>query len=238
MKKITILLALTGYLSATSYMGQIQAYKDVEVKSEVTGKVVYVNEAKAFSNITDKTLLIKLDTQNEEIQLNTLRENYALSKEIVEISNLSYTNKAKVPQISIYEKNQEKMAVLNAKLSLANLKQQIKTAKLSHERKHFFIENYYVDEILVQTGDYVTMGQTVFRYYDLSKRRLEVYVKADEITMVKDAKVLVNGQTSSFKVEHISQVRDLKKISTFKVTLASTTDATTLGSVVSVEFKR
>ena len=51
MKKILCLILIVMYCNANIYMGKIEAYKKIEVRSQISGVVEYVQDKKIFSNI-------------------------------------------------------------------------------------------------------------------------------------------------------------------------------------------
>jgi len=239
MKKIFLLTISAIVLNATQYFSKIEPYEKHTISSEVSGKVVFIDKSKEYSFIDTKSTILKLDTKDENILLDTLKSTLAFQKELVKIKQSNYKNKVKVKQLSIYNKNQEKLTWIEAKQTLQNIKRDIKTQENKIEKKEFFTSNSYLGEIFVSLYEYVDVGVKLYTIYDFSKSKLQVYIKPSELENLKQKKVYVDGVLSDFRVEKISQVRDEKRISTYKVILSriNKTKNLNFGKVVKVEFK-
>lgn len=239
MKKIFLLTISVIVLNATQYFSKIQAYEKHTISSQVDAKVVFIDKTKEYSFIDKNSLVLKLDTKDEEIQLNTLKNSLILQKDVVKIKEQNYKNKVKVKQLSIYNKNQEKLSWIEAKQSLENIKRDIKTQKRQIEKKEFYVNNQYIDNILVAQEEYVTTGTKLYTLYNFSKLKLEVFVRDQNIDTIKQKDIFINGKKSDFIIEKIAQVRDEKRISTYKVILAKANNDKNIhfGKVVKVEFK-
>ncbi len=238
-KNLILISLLTTILNATEYFSKIEPYESHTINSEVSGKVVFVDKSKEYSFIDSKSAILKLDTKDENIQLTTLKNSLAFQKESVKIKESNYKNKAKVKQLSIYNKNQEKLYFLEAKQTLENIKRDIKTQQNQIDKKQFFTSNKYLAEILVSLDEYVESGTKLYTLYDFSKSKLELFVKVNDLENLKEKNIFIDDNLSDFKVEKISQVRDEKRVSTYKVILSSINKSKNFnfGKVVKVEFR-
>lgn len=240
MRKLFLFLSFISVLSASEYMAKVEPIESVQIKSEVSGKVIFVDKTKEFSFVDKDTLLVKIDSKDEDIELDSLKETLSVQKEILDIRERNYKNKSKVKQLSIYDKNLEKLNMLDIKQSIVNTKKSLKSLENKKSKKVFFIKDRYINEIFVHSGEYIDVGAKLFDSYDFSKSKIVVYVKPKEIADIELKTIYINNQKSQYKIAHISKVRDSKRVSTFRVELQKTNeDIKTLsfGDIVSVEFK-
>jgi multidrug resistance efflux pump len=239
MKHIVFLIFIAFGLNATEYFAKIEPYEKHTISSQVNGNVVFVDKSKEYKFIDKKSMILKLDTKDEQIQLDTLKNSLALQKNVVKIKEQNYKNKVKVKQLSIYNKNQEKLSFIEAKQSLENIKRDIKTQERNIEKKEFFVTNQYIDNILVSHEEYVTTGTKLYTLYNFSKLKLEVFVRDQDLDGLKNRDIFINGAKSEFVVEKIAQVRDEKRVSTYKVILSKINSDKNIhfGKVVKVEFR-
>merc|ERR1712065_39979 len=89
------------------YFTKLEPYEKHIISAEINGKVTYVNKTKEYSLVDKNTMVLKLDTKDEKIQLEALESSLLLQKDIVKIKEQNYQNKTKVKQLSNYDKNQE-----------------------------------------------------------------------------------------------------------------------------------
>lgn len=239
MKKLIILLIAAVILNATEYMSKVEPYTTHTISSEVSGKVNFINKLKEYTKIDKKTIVLTLDTEDEKIQVKTLKNSLALQNELVKIKKDNYKNKVKVKQLSIYNKNQEKLYYLESKQSLENMQRDMEIQQNLIRKKEFYISNKYLNKILVSQGEYVEAGTKLYTLYDFSKSKLEVYVRNVDLLGLREKKIFIDGNLSEFSVEKIAQVRDEMRVSTYKVILSkkNNTDNVNYGKVVKVEFK-
>lgn len=239
MRNILLFSLLVLSLNATEYFTTIQPYEKHIISSEVDGKVVFLDKTKEHSFLTKNTTILKLDTKDELIQVNSLKNSINLQKDIVAIKEKNYNNKVKVKQLSIYNKNQEKLYFLEAEQALENLQKELKQKQHLIDKKLFTLTNIYLDKILISNYEYITTGTKLFILYDFSKLKLEVFIKNKEIQTIKDKDIFINGKKSEFKVEKISQVRDEKRVSTYRVILSKLNHDKNIhfGEIVKVEFR-
>lgn len=239
MKNILILTITLITLNATEYFSKIEPYEKYTISSQVEGKIVYVDKIKEYSFIDKRSSVLKLDTKDEKIQLDTLENLLVLQKDVVKIKEQDYKNKAKVKQLSIYTKNQEKLSWIEAKQSLENIKRDIKTQKREIEKKEFYVNDQYLDKIFVSHEEYVTTGTKLYTLYNFSKLKLEVFIRDQDIEGLKNRVIFVDGKKSDFIVEKIAQVRDEQRVSTYRVILSrlNSDKSIRFGKIVKVEFR-
>jgi len=240
MKYISIILLVAASLQAFSYSSKIQAYENYSVSSEYEGKVTYVNKAKEFSKIKERSVIVKLDTSLEDIELSSLKKSIKIQNEVLKIKETHYQNKLGIDQLSIYEKNNEKLQLLTAKQNIQDLQKSVDSLDDKISKKVFKVKNRYLYMIYVHEGEYVQAGTKLYSLYNFSKLKLAVYVKMDELNSLKKATVYVDGKKSSFKVSKVAKVVDAKRVSRYRVELykeCKDIDRAEIGKVVEVEFR-
>ena len=239
MKKIIFIILISLSLNATEYFATIEPYEKHTIISEVDGRVVFVDKIKEYSFINQNETILKLDIKDESIVLNTLKNSLLLQKDIVKIKESNYKNKSKVRQLSLYDKNQEKLYLIEAKQTLENMKRDIKNEQNKISKKVFSINDKYLGEVYVSTDEYVTSGTKLYTLYDFSKFKLEVFIRNQDINTIKDKAIFIDDKKTDFVIEKISHVRDEKRVSTYKVILSKANSEANIyfGKVVKVEFR-
>lgn len=239
MKKILLLTLTFITLNATEYFSKIEPYEKHTISSQIDGNVVLVDKSKEYSFVDKNSLVVKLDTKDETIQLDALKKSLSIQRDLVRIKDQNYKNKSRVQQLSIYTKNQEKLLWLESKQSLENIKRDIRTQKRNIEKKEFYVNYQYINNIFVSKGEYVTTGTKLYTLYDFSKLKLEIFLKYQDLDGLTKKTIFIDGMKSDFVVEKIAQVRDEKRVSTYKVVLSKENNNKNIhfGKIVKVEFK-
>jgi len=239
--KITFtLFCLVSIINASTYLAKIEPYDFYQIKSSLSGIVTFVNKQSEFSFIKQKLLLIHLDTKHEDIFLENLEHSLKVQMEIQNIHQQNFKKKSKVKHISEYEKSQEKLLLLNSKQTLLNIKKDIKKSTYQKDKKTFFVENLYLNEIFVNKSEFVDVGDLLYELYDISKIKLTLFMKAEDMSLLKNTTLYVNNIKNDFTIEKVAKVRDMKRVSTYKVILIkSNFDRKNIefGQIVTVEFK-
>lgn len=218
MKKIlTFALLSFTTLFAKEYMAQIKTYEMYEIKSQTSGIINIVNKNLESKYIKNKELLIKIDSKDEEIDLQKNRNSYEIQKEIVKIKEQNYKAKKRISQLSLYDKNNEKLSFLEAKKELSNLGQTVKKLENEISKKTFVIKNRYIDKIFVDKGEYLNIGDKLFNSYDITKLKISLFLSQDEIKNIDSKTLYIENKKSNFKVDKIHKIKDENKISRYKV---------------------
>jgi len=227
-------------MNASTYLAKIEPYDFYQIKSSLSGIVTFVNKKNEFSFIKQEMLLIRLDTKYEDIFLENLEDSLKVQMEIQNIHHQNFKKKSKVKHISEYEKSQEKLLLLNSKQTLLNIKKDIKKLTYQRDKKSFFVKNLYVNEVFVNKDGFVDVGDSLYELYDISKIKLTLFIKAEDMPLLKNTTLYVNNIKNDFIIEKVAKVRDLKRVSTYKVILIkSDFDKKNIefGQIVTVEFK-
>ena len=226
-------------MEASSYMGQIEPYEKVLVVSETNGLITKVNRRSEYAFQNKRKRVVQIEKRAEEIELKGLKSSLNFSKQAYALKADNFARKNNVRQISQYEKNLEESTLYEVQSQMAELRKSINLLKYRLGKKTFFIQRKYVAKIYVREGDYVDVGSKIMEVYDVSKEKIELYVRAKEIEGIKSKKIFINNEKSKYKIEKISQVRDAKNLSSFLVRLVKKNSKPNkyFGTVVKVEFK-
>jgi len=235
---LTVFLALN--LFAMEYTGKLEPFKTIKISSEVSGKVIFANEKDQFSYIENKTLILKIDTKDEDIELKALEESLKNQKEILAIQKQNHINKSKVKQLSIYEKNQEKLTYLQTQLIITDIEKSIKTLQNQKDKKEFFVKDFYITDLDVKEGENINIGDNLYSLYDFSKLKITLYLKPEDIKNINSKEIYIDDKKSEFKILNVSKVKDNLRVSTHKVELVQVDpniDLIESGKIVKVEFR-
>ena len=226
-------------MEANSYMGQVEPYEKVRVLSEINGLVTKVNRDFEYNYSAKKRVIVKVEKRVEEIELKGLKSSLKFSKKAYALKEDNFQRKNNVRQISQYEKNLEESSLYEVESQMAEMKKSINLLKYRISKKIFQVNKKYIDKIYVREGDYVDVGSKIMDVYDVSKLKIELFVRAKEIEGLKSKKIFVDDKLSSFKIEKISQVQDGENLSSFLVRIVkkNTKPNRYFGSVVKVQFK-
>ena len=243
MKKL-LLLSLLSYillfypLLANSYMGKIEPYKSITIKSQASGIVAYVN-TKAKNRFIKNDLLVKLDTTDIDIEINSLRKDVNNQQKIYNIQNSRFKQKSKLSTVSQFEKQQDELNMRNALRSLYSTKKQYDLTLRKKAKMQFRIKNRYVGDIYVNKGELVNVGMTIAGIYDISQSKITLFIRKEDIDGIKEKNIYINGALSDYKIVHLSTITDKTYISSYRVEIAAiNSDKSRLfGEVVKVEFK-
>jgi len=238
----TLLILSFIEIKATEYSAQIQPYIKYIYKSDVSGKITFVDIEKEKKIYDKKKLIIKVDNKKEQIELRSLvktKKNYKdMIKSEKNILKATVLSKNK----SILEKNKEKINFLTLKNTYNDITAKIETLYDTLNRKKIYIKKgIFLNKIFVREGEYITPGSPLFEAFDISKQKIIVNVKVNDIYNIKEKEIFIDGMVSKdFYINKISKVEDENKLGTYEVELISNGDETNktykFGEVISIEF--
>ncbi len=220
---------------ANEFYAKLEPIQDYVVKSSVSGKVIFSND-KVEGNISKNDLIIQIDSTLNDIELKQAQNKLALVNEMIEIETLNYDRLNKVTSKSQFEKDTQKLKVINLKSTKADLITKIETLKDTIKNKKLSEKSKYISAIHVKEGDYVNPGTSLYNAKDITKGKLEVYVPIDSIKDIKSKKIFLDGKESKTKINKIYNVADEQHISSYKVQLL-VENPKVFSRLVKIEFK-
>lgn len=235
MKYLVFVLIFLSSLSANEYYAKLEPVESFEIKSAVSGKVIFSNsdiEGKKANN----TKIIEIDSYVDRIDLEQSKKKLDAINAMMKIEEKNYNRLLKVTSKSGFEKDNQKVKVINFQttkadilIRIANLRDSIKNKKLVENSK-------YIYNIAVKEGDYVNPGTLLYESKDLSKGKLEIFVPISDIENIKEKTIYIDGKESDLKINRIYEVADTKHISSYKLKIIID-NPKTFSRLIKIEFK-
>ena len=220
---------------ANEYYAKLEPIQNYVVKSSVSGKVVYSN-TKVEGNIAKNDVIIEIDTTLNKIELEQSKNKLNLVNEMIDIEALNLDRLNKVTSKSQFEKDTQKLKVINLQSTKADLVIKIETLKDTLKNKKLIEKSKYISNIYVKEGDYVNPGTSLYDAKDVTKAKLEVYIPIDLIEDIKTKTIYLDGKETNTKINKIYNVADENHISSYKVQLL-VDKPKAFSRLVKIEFK-
>ncbi len=216
MKKLVSSLLLLSTLGfASEYYAKIEPISTYNVKSSVSGKVVYVNKSTESANITKETI-IKIDANVNKIDLKQSKIKLNGLKDILTIEKSTLNSFKKVSSKSRFDKDNQRIKILNVTSSISDLETKIATLNDLIKNKILKEQNKYIYNIAVEIGDYVNPGTLLYTAMDLTKGKLEIYIPISKANDIKTKTIYINDVKTALKISKLYTVADTKHISSYK----------------------
>ena len=155
---------------------------------------------------------------------------------MLRIEKNNYDRLNQVSSKSEFEKDTQKLKVINLESSKADMLIKIETLKDIIINKKLVEKSNYIYNIAVKEGDYVNAGTLLYEAKDLSKGKLEIFVPIAQIDEIKNKNIYLDGVKGDIKISKIYDVADATNISSYKVELILT-NIQTFSRLVKIEFK-
>lgn len=234
MNKLLSFLLLSSFAFGQEFYSMINPIKTFTVKSAVSGEVVFVNKSAEKSHL-HKSTIVKLDDSLDLINLEQTKIKLANQKETYAIENEILDSYNKVSSKTKIEKDAQKIKVLNISSTIADMEMQIANLQNNIKKKTIVGSNIYLSSVEVEVGDFVNAGGLLYKGYDLSSGKLEVFLPINEIESFKRKTIYLDGTKTNLKISKISKVADEKNISSYKAEIFIK-NPKTFSKLVKVEF--
>lgn len=235
MRIILFFMITINMLFASEYYAKLEPIDSYQVKSAVAGKIIYTNSAIEGGKANNSTI-VEIDSFVNKIDLEQSRNKLKYIDEMIKIEKNNYNRLNQVSSKSAFEKDTQKLKVINLESSKADMIIKIETLKDNIKNKKLVEKSNYIFNISVNEGDYVNAGTLLYESKDLSKGKLEIYVPILEIDSIKNKDIYIDGVKSDVKINKIYNVADSTHISSYKVELLLN-NPKTFSRLVKVEFK-
>jgi hypothetical protein len=235
MKIIWIFLFTITSIFANEYYAKLEPIDSFQVKAAVSGKVIYSNSQIEGLKANNSTI-IEIDSEVNKVDLEQSRNKLKFIDEMIKIEKNNYDRLNQVSSKSAFEKDTQKLKVINLESSKADMIIKIETLKDTISNKKLVEKSNYIFNIAVKNGDYVNAGTLLYESKDLSKGKLEIYVPIAQIEEIKNKEIFLDGVKSDIKISKIYDVADAVNISSYKVELI-VSNVKTFSRLVKIEFR-
>ena len=227
------------------YYAKTEPKIEYVIKSEVSGRVLFVNED-LEGRVSKGEILVRIDDFADKVNLRNKKNRLKSSKIVLKSINQSLKNLQAILRIkeknfqkinslksrSIFEKDLEKVALLNIKNSYQQMLQQkqqtlstisdfdtqIKILQDNIKKKSIFVKKgFYIYSIDIKKDDFLSVGRVVLKTADLSQAKLTIFVDVDESKEIQNKQIFIDEQKTNYKIDKIWKVADSKNISSYRV---------------------
>lgn len=234
-KTIVNLLLLSVVAYANEYYAKIEPFNTYNIKSAVSGKVIYVNNDIESKNIKKETI-IKIDDKVNKIDLKQSKIKLESLQQVLQIEQNTLKSFKRVSSKSQFDKDNQKIKILNIQSSISDLKTKIETLKDTIEKKQNIEKNRYIYNIAVEEGDYVNPGTLLYTAMDLRNGKLEIFIPIQDAKTIKNKSIFIDGKQTNLKISKIYKVADSKHISSYKCEIILP-NPENFSKLVKIEFK-
>ncbi len=155
---------------------------------------------------------------------------------MIKIEQNNYKRLKRISSKSAFEKDNQKIKVINLESSKADILIKIANLKDSIKNKKMTEKSNYIYNIAVKKGEYVNPGTLLYEAKDLSKGKLEIFIPISDVNKIKDKIIYLDGKRTDLKINKIFNVADSKHISSYKVNIIID-NPKIFSRLVKIEFK-
>jgi hypothetical protein len=235
MKIIWICLFTITTIFASEYYAKLEPIESYMVKSAVSGKVIYSNSKIEGLKASNSTI-IEIDSLVNKVDLEQSKNKLKFIDEMIKIEKNNYDRLNQVSSKSAFEKDTQKLKVINLESSKADMIIKIETLKDTIANKKLVEKSNYIFNITVKDGDYVSPGTLLYEAKDLTKGKLEIFIPIAEIENIKNKEIYLDGVKSDIEISKIYDIADATNISAYKVELVLN-NVKTFSRLVKIEFR-
>jgi len=236
MKKIiSSLLLLSSMSFATSYFAKVEPINSYNIKSSVSGKVVYANTSLESQTVTNE-MIVKFDDSVDKIDLEQSQKKLKNMKQILKLQDNILESFKRVSSKSKFDKDNQRIVILNTASTINDLETKVATLKDTINNKNLIEKNSYIYDIAVEVGDYVSPGTLLYTAMDLTEGKVEIFIPIDEATTIKDKVIYLDDTKSDLKISKLYTVADSKHISSYKCEIIIPSPKI-FSKLVKIEFK-
>ena len=236
MKTLGFLLLISNLLFSMEYYSKLEPINTYVVKSSVSGKVIYANENLEGKLLSKKEKIVEIDWFLNDIELKETLNKIEILDEMIKIQDKNYKRLNQISSKSAYEKDNQKIQVLNLKSSKSDLIIKKESLKDTIKNKTFYEKDLYISTISIKKDDYVNPGTLLYETKDFSKGKLEIFIPINEYTDIQNKTIYLDGKKSDLTINKIYKVADTKHISSYKCEII-VPNPKTFSRLIKIEFK-
>ena len=154
MRIIGIYLLIISSMFASEYYAKLEPIDSFQVKSAVSGKVIFSN-SKIEGLKANNSTIIEIDSFVNKVELEQSKNKLKFIDEMLEIEKNNYNRLNQVTSKSEFEKDTQKLKVINLESSKADMIIKIENLKDIISNKKLIEKSNYIFNIAVKEGDYV-----------------------------------------------------------------------------------
>jgi len=236
MKKIlTTLMILTTFSFANEYYSKLNPVHVYDVKSSVSGQVLFVNN-EVESQKASKNTIVKIDSKVNVEDLKQSKIKLKNLKAILKIEEGTLKSFKRVSSKSRFDKDNQRVKIFNISSNISDLETKIATLEDTIAKKNLIEEDNYIYNIAVEIGDYVTPGVVLYSSMDLSAGKLEIYIPIDKSAEIQNKSIYLDGIKTDLKISKLYTVADSTHISSYKCEIIVPSPKS-FSNLVKIEFK-
>lgn len=236
MKKIAITLVLLSSIGfASEYYAKLNPIHTYNIKSAVNGQIIYVNN-EIESNTATNNIIVKIDSTIDKEDLKQSIIKLGNLKDILSIEKGTLESYKKVSSKSKFEKDKQKVKILNIASTVSELETRIATLKDQIAKKTLIEKNNYIYDVAVEVGDYVSPGVLLYSSMDLSAGKLEFFIPINSANDIQTKTIYLDGVQTDLKISKLYKIADNTHISSYKCEIIVPTSRK-FSQLVKIEFK-
>ena len=244
MRFFVLLLSFHALLCAGVYYAKVEPVFTYTYKAAYAGEVNF-SELSLEGKRSTGSVVVRLDDSLDVLDMKHAKEkltaltktatltkqSIANSRSIVSFKEESFARMKDLKTKSNIEKENEHIALLNAKNQLVSLEQSLENTLVqiadisSHiallndkiEKKNIRVpQNFLIYKIHFGKGEYATQGAPLVEASDVAQAKLTIFLAKEDVDMARKGVVYLDGKKSDAKVDKIWQVADTQNISAYR----------------------
>jgi hypothetical protein len=234
-KIFSILFCLIAFLEANEFYAKINPLEVYNIKADISGKVLYVNDALKGSVAKNATIL-ELDNKVDLIELTQVKLKLTHLKQIIKIEKSTLDKFLKIKSKSQLDKDKQNIKVLNLLNQQSDLNIRIAQLEDKISKKSFEVSNLYISDIYVKKNEFVNINTLIYKAYDLTKGKLEIFIPIKDIKKILNKTIFIDSKKTNYKIHKLYKIASTKHISSYKCEIL--VDKPKLfSSLVKIEFR-
>jgi len=231
--KMLIICLITLSLYAGVYKAKVQPYETITLSSEVSGKIVFLNQADELKSLNKKVIVI--DHKLESLQLQNTKEKLNILNELISIKQNQYNRIKNLKGQSLTVKQRYKSELLNLKLQEKELENAVVRLQDTISKKEISLKNLYLKKLYVNKGSFVVPGAKLMDVENQSASRVVIYVDVHDRKNIQNKKILIDGKSDhGYRIEKAANSTDERYLSSYRVELVKK-GGDMFGKIVTVE---
>ncbi len=235
MRLLVIFFFTMNLAFASVYYAKLEPINSYQIKASVSGKVIFSND-ELEGKLANNSTVIELDSYVDRVDLEQTKNKLKSINNMISIEQRNFERLTKVSSKSEFEKDTQKIKVINLETSKADTLIKIANLEDSIKNKKLVEKSNYIYNINVKEGDYVTPGTLLYEAKDLSKGKLEIFIPIADIEDIKTKNIYIDDKKSDIKITKIYDVADSEHISSYKVEI-DIKNPKKFSRLIKIEFK-